>query len=314
LASQWHPKDKRVLFDKKKALSLAHDIVEKKAIQETIDERTGKPTSPLAFFFEDYFFRTFGEHAKYNLRCFVHSLVHHKEQGDRRAELFSLVCGLHHPELYSKQLSCTFMRLIRNLFHNNHKKIKISLDKYDGKSHKSNFLVTRKEAYAGIIGPEGKHIKPETWVAPELLHLTTMLEMRRDLVKHVPKLPVEGTDQRKMTDVDGLIFLVIDFYVMGGIRMQLRLKSFFVSLMSGSANSKLLAAAVVDAANEECNNELQAQAADLIERTSSSMHVTWDEFKAFNSLVELEAETEPKNDGELMALFSKFHDIMVDAF
>jgi hypothetical protein len=141
-----------------------------------------------------------------------------------------------------------------------------------------------------------------------------MLEMRRDLVKRVPKLPVEGTDQRKMTDVDGLIFLVIDFYVLGGIRMQLRLKSFFVSLMSGSANSKLLAAAVADAANEERNKELQAQAADLIERTSSSIHVTWDEFKAFNSLVELEAETEPKNDGELMAFFSKFHDIMVGTF
>ena len=299
------------MYDKKQALTLAHDILEKKAIQETVDERTGKPPSPLAFFFEDYFFRTFGEKAKFNLRCFVHSLVHHKEKGDRRAELFALICGLHHPELYSKQLSCAFMRLIRNIFHNNLKKIKVSLDKYDSKSRKSNFLISRKEAYAGLIGPKGKPNAPSTWEAPELLHLTSMSEMKSDLVAPVLELKVVGNDQRKATDVDGIIFLMIDYYVVSAIRMQLRLKSFFVSLMSGSTTSKEFEAAAAERASEESNNELEAQAAQLAEQSRSSMHITWEDFKAFNSLVELQTGTELKNDEELMELFSKFHDIMV---
>ncbi len=42
----------------------AHDIIEKKCIQEVTDERTGKPPCPIALFFEDYFFRIFGHLAK----------------------------------------------------------------------------------------------------------------------------------------------------------------------------------------------------------------------------------------------------------
>jgi hypothetical protein len=58
----------------------------------------------------------------------VHSLVHHKKYGDRRAEMVALVVGLHHPELYSTALSTMFTRLVRGLFPD-HKAIRSSLDR-----------------------------------------------------------------------------------------------------------------------------------------------------------------------------------------
>jgi len=81
--------------------------------------------------------------------------------------------------------------------------------------------------------------------------------------------------------------------------------------MNGSATSQAFEAAAAERANEESNYELEAQANRLAEQSRSSMHITWEDFKAFSSLVELQTGTELKNDEELMELFSKFHDIMV---
>jgi hypothetical protein len=61
----WHPKDKRVCWDHRRTVRMAYDILRKKAVQELIDEREGKPQTSIAVFFEDYFFRSFGHIAKY---------------------------------------------------------------------------------------------------------------------------------------------------------------------------------------------------------------------------------------------------------
>jgi len=199
---------------------------------KVIDERDGKARSSIGFFFEDYFFRNFGHLAKYNLRCFVHSLVKHKDMGDRRAELFALLVGLHHPELYSIQMSCVFMRLIRGLFPD-HKSIRPLLDKYDGKTKASNCLVARKLCFAAILGPKGRPNKPSTWDAPELMHLTDTDEMQRGVVLKVARLPAQDKyDPKKMTDIDGVLYLMIDYFVIAAIRMQMRLKNFFVVIIS----------------------------------------------------------------------------------
>jgi hypothetical protein len=92
---------------------------------------------------KDYFFRNFGHLAKYSLRCFVHSLVHHKDHGDRRAEIFALITGLHHPELYSNALSVMFTRLIRGLFPD-HKYIRASLDKCAQKCLPPDHAMTKR--------------------------------------------------------------------------------------------------------------------------------------------------------------------------
>lgn len=56
----WHIKDKRVCWDLRRTLRMAHDIIRKKAVQEEIDENQHKYKQSLSVFFEDYFFRNFG--------------------------------------------------------------------------------------------------------------------------------------------------------------------------------------------------------------------------------------------------------------
>jgi len=271
---RWTKKDKRVIFDMKKTLHLAHDILQKKAVQELVDERTGKARCSVSFFFEDYFFRNYGHLAKYNLRCFIHSLVHHKESGDRRATLFALIVGLHRPELYSTQLSCVFMRLIRGLFPD-HKAIRPQLDKYDAKSGLSNCLVTQKRVYAGIIGPSGNPSSAKTWVAPEMLHLCGPDELWH--------LPHAGTDLQKWTDLDSAMYLVIDLFVAGAVRMQMRMKKFFLAIMEGSTAATLesLSSKPPRGASQE---QLEAAAMARERLSSAHMHVTWDDFVGFNQV------------------------------
>ena len=49
---KWHPRDKKIAYDLRRTLGLAHDIIQKKAVQEVIDEREGKQASSVSHFFE----------------------------------------------------------------------------------------------------------------------------------------------------------------------------------------------------------------------------------------------------------------------
>jgi hypothetical protein len=285
---KWHSRDKRTLYNLKRTLQLAHDIIQKKCIQEVIDERVGKIKSSIAFFFEDYFFRNFGHLAKYSLRCFVHSLVHHKDQGDRRAEIFALITGLHHPELYSNALSVMFTRLIRGLFPD-HKYIRASLDKYDGKTHSSNCVVSRKIMWRALIGENGVLQKPDTWYFPEIQFIAKEIDFSREIVRKASTIPTTGNDQRKLTDIDPIILLVIDFFVISGIQMQIRMRHFFTNLMESSATT----AAIAQASARKEGSGL----------SSAHMHVTWDDFQAYGKLCKM-----PVREERLMEVFTEFHE------
>jgi len=116
----------------------------------------------------------------------VHSLLFHKNQGDRRAELFALVVGLHHPELYSYEMSNMFMRCIRGLFPDT-SAIKNLLDRYDGATGESNCTVPRDNMWNAILGNGGKKHKPETWKADELVNLTSVNVRARVCVRKIER-------------------------------------------------------------------------------------------------------------------------------
>jgi hypothetical protein len=48
----WHSKDKRVCWDLRRTLRMAHDIIRRKAVQEEIDENQGKYKQSVSVFFE----------------------------------------------------------------------------------------------------------------------------------------------------------------------------------------------------------------------------------------------------------------------
>lgn len=97
----------------------------------------------------------------------------HKEEGDPRAGMFALLVGLHHPELYSIDLSIMFMRVIRGLFPD-HTAIKNLLDKYDPATKASNCYVSRANMWEAILGEGGVKNKQCTWRADELIRLTSV--------------------------------------------------------------------------------------------------------------------------------------------
>lgn len=116
---------------------------------------------------------TYCSYVRYSLRCFVHSLLFHKNEGDPRSEMFALIVGLHHPELYSLDLSVMFMRILRGLFPD-HSAIKNLLDKYDPTTKSSNCFVTRDDMWNAILGEGGIKSKQSTWRADELVRLTSV--------------------------------------------------------------------------------------------------------------------------------------------
>jgi hypothetical protein len=140
-----------------------------------------------------------GHLAKYQLRVYVHSLNKYKDKGDRRAELLALLTGLHHPEIYSKQLSRTFMRLIRGMFPDK-KSISVCLSKYDKKNQKSRCFVPRKRVWQGLLGGPPK--KSKSWSCSALLHLASAKDIKVGLVERVQQLEVKCNDIQELIDID----------------------------------------------------------------------------------------------------------------
>lgn len=99
----------------------------------------------------------------------------------------------------------------------------------------------------------------------------------------------------------------------GAMRMQLRLKNFFVDVMAGG----LTATAVMHAAGSGQGGRQQTREAEdphMPAHSTAHMHVTWEDFMGFAKLCESHEEIarEPISESELMSIFSKFHSVNIE--
>jgi hypothetical protein len=105
---------------------------------------------------------------------------------------------------------------------------------------------------------------------------------------------------------------MIEFYVEGAMRMQLRLRNFFMDVMSGGAT----ATAVLQAATAVSTGGTLDEPDDPHEPSHSTahMHVTWEDFLGFAKICDSHEEIarEPLSESQLMAIFSKFHSVNLE--